>query len=174
MNLIVTGKVQSGKTTWCTKYSHWLQEQGYTVGGVLCPEVRNDDVRIGYDITDIQTNLSVTFARHVSEDNFPGELVGHYLISYTGLEFAKLAIQTALENRCDVVLIDEVGHLELAGKGIIESTRTAYQKAPNTTIVIRKSLLTAFLDYFHLADPQITLRVKDLELDISYPVPEKE
>lgn len=174
MNLIVTGKVQSGKTTWCTKYSHWLLEQGFTVGGVLCPEARNNDIRIGYDITDIQTNRSVMFGRFASEDDFPGELVGDYLISYEGIEFAKRAIQKALENRCDVVFVDEVGHLELAGKGIIESARIAYQKVLNTTIVVRKSLFTAFLEYFRLADPQIMFSVKDLELDISYPLPEKE
>ena len=146
MNLIVTGKVKTGKTTWCTKYSQWLLQRKFTVGGILCPEARSNDIRIGYNIVDVQTNQSVPFARVSSEADSPGESVGNYLISYEGLEFANRAIEKALENRCDMVFIDEVGHLELAGKGTIESVRTAYRKAPNTTIVVRKSLLGRFFN----------------------------
>ncbi len=168
MNLVVTGKVKSGKTTWCANYSQWLIGHKFAVGGVLCPEARNNDIRIGYDIVDIQTNGTAVFGRIASEANFEGEPVGDYLISYEGLEFAKRAIQKALENRCDMVFIDEVGHLELAGRGIMESARVAYRKAPNTVIIVRKSLLTAFFEYLHLTDPQIGFIVKDLELDSSY------
>jgi len=171
LNLIVTGEIQSGKTTWCTNYSQWLVRQKFTVGGILCSEARNNDVKIGYDIADALTGQSVMFGRFTSEADVPGEMVGDYLIIYEGLEFAKRAIQKALENGCDMVFLDEVGHLELSGKGIIESTRMAYQKASNTTIVVRKQLLTAFLEYFHLTDPQIRFDVKDLRLDPSYPLP---
>ncbi len=124
-------------------------------------------------MVDVQTGRSVIFGRFASEANFDGEPVGNYLISYEGLEFANSAIQKALENKCDMVFIDEVGHLELAGKGIIESARTAYQKAPNTTTVVRKPLLTEFFEYFHLAGPPIGFSIKDLELDTSYPLPER-
>ena len=122
---------------------------------------------------DVQTKRSVMFGRFISEADFPGEPVGDYLVSYEGLEFAAGAIQKAIENRCDIVFIDEVGHLELAGKGIIESVRMACQKAPNTTTVVRKPLLTAFFEYFHLTDPQARFSIKDIELDTSYPLPER-
>ena len=169
MNLVVTGKVRTGKTTWCTKYSQWLLERKFTVGGILCLEARNNDSRIGYNIVDIQTNQVVLFGRVASEAEFPGVPVGDYLISYEGLEFAKRAIQKALEHRCHIVFLDEIGHLELAGRGIMESARAAYRKAPNTVIIVRKSLLTAFFEYLHLTDPQIGFIVKDLEFDSSYP-----
>ncbi len=113
------------------------------------------------------------FGRFASEANFDGEPVGDYLISYGGLEFANMAIQKALENKCDMVLIDEVGHLELGGKGIIESATIACQEAPNTTIVVRKQLLTEFFEYFHLTDPSIRFNIKDLELDTGYPLLER-
>ncbi len=122
---------------------------------------------------DVQTNRSVMFGRFASNADFPGEPVGDYLISYEGLEFANRAIQKAIENRCDMVFIDEVGHLELGGKGIIESARTACQKASNTTIVVRKQLLTAFFEYFHFTDPQIRFDIKDLKLDTDYPLLER-
>ena len=147
--------------------------QKFTVGGVLCPEARNNDAKIGYDIVDVQTGRSVIFGRFASKANFDGEPVGDYLISYEGLEFANRAIQKALENRCDMVLIDEVGHLELGGKGIIESATIACQEAPNTTIVVRKQLLTEFFEYFHLKDPLVRFNIKDIESDVDYPFLEK-
>ncbi len=173
MNLIVTGEVQSGKTTWCANYSQWLIEQKFTVGGVLCPEARNDDVKIGYDILDVQTNRSAKFGRFALTADFSGEHVGDYLVSYDGLEFARGAIQKALEKRYDIVFIDELGHLELAGNGIIESARMAYLKAPNTAMIIRKPLLTAFLEKLHLTDPQVRFRIIDLKSDTSYPLLER-
>ncbi len=51
--------------------------------------------------------------------------------------------------------------------------RPACQKAPNTTIVVRKALLTAFLEFFHLINPLITSSIKDLERDITYLLPGK-
>ncbi len=70
-----------------------------------------------------------------------------------------------------MVIIDGIGHLKLSGKGIIESARMAFQKASNTTIVVRKILLTALLEFFHLTNPQIIFCIKDLERDITYPSP---
>ena len=58
-----------------------------------------------------------------------------------------------LENKCDMVFIDEVGHLELSGKGIIESATMTCQKASNTTISVREQLRTAFFEYYHLTEP---------------------
>ena len=144
--------------------------QKFKVGGVLCPEAKNNDVKIGYDIVDVQTDRSVMFGRFASEADFPGEPVGDYLISYEGLEFANRAIQKAIENRCDMVFIDEVGHLEFGGKGIIESATIACQKALNTAIVVRKPLLTTFFEYLRLKDPLVRFSIKDIELDTDYPL----
>jgi nucleoside-triphosphatase THEP1 len=173
LNLIVTGKVQSGKTSWCTGYCRWLVEQKFTVGGILCPEARHLCQKVGYNIIDIQTGRSVPFARFVSESDLPGELVGDYLISHEGLEFAKMAIEMALDNRCNVVFIDEIGHLELLGKGIIDSAKMAYAIALNTVSVIRKPLLIEFFKGFSQQDAQKEIIIKDIELDTNYPCPKK-
>jgi molybdopterin-guanine dinucleotide biosynthesis protein A len=163
MNLIVTGEVQSGKTTWCRRYSRWLAARHFSVGGILCPEVRSKSTRIGYDILDIQSNRVAAFGRvaSVAEADFAGDTVGSYIISYEGLKFAARAIQTAVENKCDVVFIDEIGHLELAGRGVIMPARKAYQAARNTVSVVRKSLLSAFLELFQ-QQPAVLFTIKDI------------
>ena len=167
--ILITGGRDSGKTTWCTGYSHWLAGQRLTIGGILCPEARDTNRKIGQNITDIQKNQTVLFGRLAKQADFPGELVGEYRLSYEGLEFAKRAIQEALENRCDVVFIDEFGRLELSGKGIVESVNKAYQEAPNTTTIVRRSLINKFLNYSHMANPRVVFRIKDIECDANYP-----
>ncbi len=166
MNLIVTGEVQSGKTTWCRRYSRWLAERNLSVGGILCPDVSNG-TRIGYDVLDLQSNRVAVFGRiaSVAEAGFAGDNVGSYIISYEGLNFAARAIQTAVEKKCDVVFIDEIGHLELAGKGVIAPARNAYQAARNTVSVVRKSLLSAFLELFQQQEPAVSFAIWDISHD---------
>ncbi|MFC1958714.1 hypothetical protein ACFLV6_02220, partial [Chloroflexota bacterium] len=57
-----------------------------------------------------------------------------------------------LNNRSGLGLI--LLRMGLAGKGIVESATMACQKASNTTTVVRKQLLTEFLEYFRLTDPK--------------------
>ncbi len=168
MNTIITGEVQSGKTTWCLQYSHWLSERKYTVGGILCTEILSEGYRIGYDVSDIQANRSYVFGRLSSIADFTGEPVGRYTISFEGIKYAEKAIQSALQNKCDMVFLDEVGYLELAGKGIFRIAKSAYQTVFNTTTVVRKSLLTSFLNHFNKTEPAIDFIIKDISSDPAF------
>jgi molybdopterin-guanine dinucleotide biosynthesis protein A len=163
MNLVITGEVQSGKTTWGTKYCNWLKERNFIVGGVLCPEVKNNGLRVGYNVVDVRTGQSSVFGRFITDTDFPGVEVGRYRISYDGLEFANRVIIEALDGRCDMIFIDEIGHLELAGHGIAEVARIALHKAANTTTIVRKTLLTEFIECFQLKELKREFVVNDIE-----------
>ncbi len=163
MNLVVTGKIQSGKSTWCSAYSSRLARKGFSVGGVVCPTVIDNDSKIGCNAYDLQTSESTIFARLLSLANFPGESVGRYMISHEGLSFAENAIQKALGNRCDAIFIDEIGSLELAEKGLFDIATTAYQSAACTITVVRKNLLPSFLHSFRQAGVTVQYKIKDLD-----------
>ncbi len=173
MNIIVTGEVQSGKTTWCMNYSHWLSGKGLTVSGILCTNVLNNSTKVGFDVLDLQSNKSAVFGRLSSIANFMGEPVGRYKISFKGLEYAESVIQSALKNKSDMIFLDEFGHLELAGKGIFNVAQKAYQSKLNTTTVVRKKLLLSFLDLFNRTDPTIKFIIKDIESDSAFLPPPK-
>jgi len=78
-------------------------------------------------------------------------MVGDYTISRDGISFACGAIRRAVESRCDLVVIDEVGPLELGGKGLMPAVELALASAVDVLIVVRSSLREAlqrrFLEY---------------------------
>ena len=67
-------------------------------------------------------------------------MVGDYTISRRGISFARRAIERAVESRCDWVVIDEVGPLELRGKGLMPAVELALASPVNVLIVVRTSL----------------------------------
>ena len=62
--------------------------------------------------------------------------------------FACGAIGRAVESSCDLVVIDEVGPLELSGKGLMPAVESALASAANLLIVVRSSLREAFQKRF--------------------------
>ena len=75
-------------------------------------------------------------------------MVGDYTISRDGILFACGAIERAVESKCDLVVIDEVGPLELRGNGLMPAVELALASAVNALIVVRSSLREALQRHF--------------------------
>jgi nucleoside-triphosphatase THEP1 len=142
--LLVVGEPGSGKTSWCREYIGWRRESGSSVGGILCPAIEQQGQRVGSNALDLLTGQEVPFARLSRQRSFKaGEKVGDYTISRNGISFAREAIRQAVESRCDLVVIDEFGPLELDGKGLMPAVELALASAVNVLIVVRSSLREA-------------------------------
>jgi len=152
VRLLVVGEPGSGKTSWCREYIDRRRKSGSTVGGILCPAIEKQGQRVGSNALNLLTGQEVPFARLSRYRSFKqGEKVGDYTISRDGILFACNAIERAVESRCDLVVIDEVGPLELQGKGLMPAVELALASAINVLIVVRSSLREAlqkdFPDY---------------------------
>ncbi len=75
-------------------------------------------------------------------------MVGDYIISRDGILFACDAIKRAVESKCDLVVIDEVGPLELGGKGLMSAVELALASPVNVLILVRSSLREALQRHF--------------------------
>ena len=149
MRLLVVGEPGSGKTSWCREYSDEQRKRGATVGGILCPAIEQQGQRVGSNALDLLTGQEVPFARLSSHGCVKqGERVGNYTISKDGISFACGAIERAVESSCDLVVIDEVGPLELSGKGLMPAVESALASAANLLIVVRSSLREALQKRF--------------------------
>jgi nucleoside-triphosphatase len=144
VNLLILGKPGSGKTSWCREYIDWVGGHGFSVGGILSPETYQRGRRAGFNAIDLLTGKETPFARLSPHRSFKGgERAGDYTISRDGILFACGAIERAVDNKCDLVVIDEVGILELRGKGLMPAVELALASAVNVLLVVRSSLKEA-------------------------------
>ena len=149
MRLLVIGEPGSGKTSWCREYINQRRKPSSSVGGILSPAIAKQGQRLGSNALDLLTGQEIPFARLSHRSSFKGgEKVGDYTISREGILFACHAIERAVESRCDLVVIDEVGPLELHGKGLMPAVELALASAVNVLTVIRSSLREALQKYF--------------------------
>lgn len=136
MVIVVTGEIGIGKTTVCEKVIHMAKSLGYNCGGILTPKSKE-----GIIIVDIKTEAREVLA---SINNiYQGPHTGKYYFNPEGIEFGTKALDRGISS--DILFVDEMGYLELEGKGfikILEPVRTG--EVPNSILVIRKELLPAF------------------------------
>jgi nucleoside-triphosphatase len=120
--LLITGAPGVGKTTVLTKAISILREKGFKVGGMLSREVREEGVRVGFEIRDLNSGKRGWLA-HVNQQT--GPQVGKYCVNLADLEnVGARAINEAIET-CDIVGIDEIGPMELFSEKFRNAVETA-------------------------------------------------
>ncbi|MEM1531459.1 MAG: NTPase [Nitrososphaerota archaeon] len=116
---VLTGAPGSGKTTVVLRLVEILKHMGFSVGGMYTREVRSSGSRVGFEIVDIATGKTGTLAQ-VGYGS--GPRVGRYLVNLRDLEDVGVrAIESA--NQFDVVVVDEVGPMELKSHRFKEAVR---------------------------------------------------
>ena len=138
MVIIVTGAIGTGKTTVCQKVIEIARGQGYNCGGVISRKSQNGDILV----EDVKTGETRVLAS--TGDIFHGSHTAKYSFSPEGIAFGIEAVEKGAAS--DILLVDELGHLELRGEGfagVVE--QIAAGKVRDCILVIRKELLSAFL-----------------------------
>jgi len=106
----ITGRPGIGKTTVLLNAANGLKTKGYSVGGMLSREVRQEGTRIGFEIIDFATGQRGWLA-HVNQPT--GPQVSKYRVNLHDLDQIGVnAIQNALKD-AEVVIVDEIGPMEL-------------------------------------------------------------
>ncbi|MGB9135450.1 MAG: NTPase [Candidatus Bathyarchaeia archaeon] len=120
--ILITGPPRTGKTTVLLKTAEKLRAQGYTVGGMTSQELREKDIRVGFEIRDYTSGRTGWLA-HIRQPM--GPRIGKYRVNVDGLNsIGVTAMLKALED-ADIVLIDEIGPMELCSEAFIEAVKEA-------------------------------------------------
>jgi nucleoside-triphosphatase len=142
--IFVTGRPGVGKTTLVFKVSNSLKERGVKVGGIVTLEVRSGGVRAGFKIVDLESGAEAQLA---SVSSKAGPRVGKYLVHVENLDtFAVGSIDRALE-RCDLVVIDEIGPMELKSQKFVDAVRRALSSDKPLLATLHYRLRHPLLDY---------------------------
>jgi len=140
--IMLTGASGAGKTTMLEALARELSGHGERVRGVLQPALPD---RSGYDVQDLYDGTRSPLLR---EDLEPANCaVGRFALLESEIPSRALASDRLSE--ADVVIIDEVGPLELRGEGYAWALVQAIQLGvPGTVIAVRPSLIDAVIKEF--------------------------
>lgn len=144
--IILTGETGAGKTTACAKLLRQCLKEGISCGGILQPAIFQDSAKVGSLIMSVADGETELFVYIREKAQFEGEQVGKYVISERGLGFAAQALDSS--TACDVVFVDEVGPLELRGRGLMQSVEKIMASEKTLVFVVRKKILAEFKKKF--------------------------
>jgi nucleoside-triphosphatase THEP1 len=170
INAVLTGAVHIGKTTVCQAIADLLQERGYCVRGILTPPILDEKgKRLGINVLDLASGEYRVLARvwreaehavPASQDweaavggDFSGPQVGIYQFDPAALQWGQEAVARAIAVGCDLLIVDEIGRLELVrNEGFYPVLRLL-----QTSVVLRSLLVvrSELLDRFRAHMPDL-------------------
>jgi len=143
---LVTGAIGEGKTAWLVRLTGLLKERGIRTGGILALRIMEEGKTTGYDISDIRTGERTPFLRHTGDATTGVE---RFTLDEAGYRAGLRALGTSANRTVDVVIIDEVGPLEMRGQGWSDSIRgLMYETGAVLIFAVRKSLTLEVTDKF--------------------------
>lgn len=143
IRIAITGPPGSGKSTLLNKVLNYLKNEGFTIGGIICPDVRDSrGFRVGFKIIDILTGRETWLAK---KGYGRGPRVGKYIVNvYEAGKLGVEALSIALE-RADIIAIDEIGPMEL----LISELKHSFIN------VLKSDKHVIVVHHYRLSDPTI-------------------
>jgi nucleoside-triphosphatase THEP1 len=146
---IVAGDRGSGKTTLLSRAVDLLRTAGERPAGILAPAVRAGEERSGYDLLDVTTGDIRTLCRRDLPDR--GVSAGPFHFDPDAIRAGRGILTRAVEERAGVILIDEVGRLELDGGGWAPALDTLLRTfGGNLLLTVRPSLVERVIERWHM------------------------
>ena len=128
--IAVTGSPGIGKSTVVEKV---LAVMKCRVGGVLARDKRFNGRRIGFEILDIDSGEVGVLA----DETGNGPQLGKYRVHLDCLEnIGANAVQNAI--RCDLIVVDEVGPMELSSRRFISAVENAIASQKPMLVVLHE------------------------------------
>jgi len=147
--IIIYGKKGEGKTSLARKLAALLRQNSYRAGGILAERVMDNGETIAYDLLDIESGKKIKFLRK-NHDN-TAEKIGSYSISPAAIERGKKILRGA--GRGSITFIDEVGRLELRGRGWSDCLEYLLERKEGIVILtVRDSFLEQVINKWEITN----------------------
>ena len=147
--LLLTGEIGSGKTSLLEETLSFLSSSSISVGGILAKGYWKNNFRSGFDIIDVTSSASAPLARRENE-------IDRFTFLEEGLQFGQTVLQNVLSHPPEIVLLDEIGPLEVKGGGWSDFLSPLLQLQSTRLLwSIRPVLLPWAISNFQLISPVI-------------------
>lgn len=135
---IITGSLEEGKTTYTKKLIDILRKNKIKVGGIIAERVMTGSLTTGYDIVNIETGKKEEFLRQNGEGG--AGRIGRFTINANGLAEGKEILRSVIDHHHTLVIIDEIGMLELQNNGWADSINDLLLESSNSILMIVKDI----------------------------------
>lgn len=148
---IVSGDISEGKTTFLEKLSKNIKAKGFFVGGFYAPRIIKNNQTIGYNLIAVETGEQFHFLKIKDEKSI--ESIGRFEINKETLERGRQILSPENIKGKKIILIDEIGKLELNDKGWKKSLEYLLT-LPNLYLIlsVRKEFKNAIIDKFNISN----------------------
>lgn len=144
MKFFLTGLPGSGKSTVLMKVIDILKQKGLKVGGFVTPEIRKNGKRIGFKVVDIVSNEEGILASIYQK---AGPSLGKYHVNLKGFERVALKALDFAMKECDLIVIDEIGKLELFSETFEEKVNELLTQDKPMICVLHRNLIEKYKKY---------------------------
>jgi nucleoside-triphosphatase THEP1 len=147
---VVTGARGTGKTSALRDLAASLRTNGVTLGGLLAPAVVKDGERTGYDLLDLDSGATTPLCS--TQIRPTGIAQGPFRFLPETFQWGSERLTAASRASAQVLFLDELGPLELAGEGWAQAFQQLLE-LPTAVVVIsvRPSLLEQILHRWTLS-----------------------
>ncbi|MFH0756286.1 MAG: nucleoside-triphosphatase [Bacteroidota bacterium] len=152
---VVTGGVQQGKTTFLSGLIHHLQKEQVSVTGFLSEGSFSDNQRSAFTLVNVENGERHDLASVLEKDGWIR--FGRFFFNPGTLAVGERIIRKGLEQKADLVVLDEVGPFELNG-GIWSDILIQLFNAQNIAQVwvVREQVLKEVMNRWHIPQENVT------------------
>jgi iron complex transport system ATP-binding protein len=146
---LVTGGVQSGKTTFVSSLVERLRRDRLKVAGFLSQGIMKDGQRSGFTLVDLISGKQIPLASLNPQNGWTP--FRRFFFNPEAWEEAESMIRDGLLEKPDLIVIDEVGPMELQGEGWSKILENLAAKRPVLQLwVVRKQCLQEVTDLWKI------------------------
>jgi len=112
---LLTGPVQGGKTSFMAEKIPQLKEGGVRVNGFLCPGIISEGRRTDFTLLNIETGKQLLMGSEQEQEEW--EKFRRFYFNPQAFHEGSKWIMDSVKEKADLLVIDEVGPMELEGSG---------------------------------------------------------
>ncbi|MEE4255951.1 MAG: nucleoside-triphosphatase [Bacteroidales bacterium] len=159
--IIITGNVGQGKTSFLLELIELLKSGQLHLAGFIARGIHENDDRIGYDLEDITSGKTCEFIRKERTANWFRH--GKYYFNPEGIRFGTNILEKVDREKTDLLIIDEIGPVELKGKGWSDIITSLVKETGLMQLwVVRNHILKRVIRNWKIGD----ILILDVEKDV--------
>jgi nucleoside-triphosphatase len=144
MRFLISGPPASGKSTLIANLIEFLKNKNVKVGGIISPEVREGRIRIGFKVVDLLNLKEKVFASIYYNTN---HRVGKYFVEVGIFEDVAIPALEVAEKECKVIVIDEIGKMELFSKRFEDKVKDILKSNKIVIAVVHRNYVKEYKEY---------------------------